>query len=55
MISIGCSVQEIKFVNMLKLILEAGWCVDKHSFGDILAISGVEEQLKDFQVHVNSH
>ena len=42
---VGVGVQEVKFVNLLKLILDGGWCIDERSYQDILALSGAENQI----------
>jgi hypothetical protein len=41
-IFVGVTDEEIKFLNLIYLILEAGWCIDKQSYEDILIISGIK-------------
>lgn len=52
---VGVGVQEIKFVNLLKLILDGGWCIDGRSYQDILALSGAENQILELAQHFVDH
>ena len=44
---VGMSNQEIKFVNLIQLILDGGWCIDEVSYADILILSGAQNQLQE--------
>ena len=42
----GVTLEEIKFLNLLKLILDAGWCLDPNSLQDVLRISGIDDKIE---------
>lgn len=38
-------------MDLLKLILDGGWCIDHNSLQDAITISGVDTQLQDLALH----
>ena len=41
----GISDEELRFLDLTKLILDAGWCIDSHSFQEILNLTGIDKSL----------
>ena len=48
----GLSECEIKFMDIIRLIIDAGWCLDPNSFQDILVISGVDKAMLDLLLFI---
>lgn len=42
---IGISSEEVKFVNLIRVLLDAGWCLDEASFMQVLVISGAHDRI----------
>lgn len=42
---IGVSQEEIRFLNLIKLVLDAGWCLDAHSYLELSNIAGMTENI----------
>ena len=46
---IGVSPEEIKFMNMLRVLLDAGWCLDETSLVQVIKLSGVQQTLDEYK------
>ena len=43
------TVEELKMINLIKIVLEAGWCLDQESFQQLLKFCGVYQSLSLFK------
>ena len=41
--------QQIKIINLMKIIVEAQWIIDEDIFSEMLSISGYLELMEDFK------